>query len=124
MRRIKFSLRGLILLVTAVGLFLGYSQYRRREILSVCVELSEHGYVFPVKDEWFDRYVWQRKPLAGTITKGAFGKHAVVCRKAGWRKTHLFVTYNEEEVDRFQKSGLVNYSNVPPPNPDPTGILK
>src|SRR5687768_14752780 len=110
MRRIRFSLRLLSLLVSALALYLGYSQYRRREILTVVGDLKADGYVFTVKDGWFDRCVWQRKPIAGTILEG--DKPALVCRKVSIRRgqTIKFATYNAKEVRRFEKSGLVNYT--------------
>jgi hypothetical protein len=121
--KVRFSIRGLLVLVTAIVLFLGFSQYRRREILKVVADLKSDDYVFPVKDNWFDRYVWQRKPIAGTIAQGGDAP-AVVCKMVHWGKTYVFVTYNKKVIARFEKSELVSYSDVPPPNPDPLGLLK
>jgi hypothetical protein len=64
MRRIRISLRGLILLVTAVGLFLGYAEYRRKTIHQACEELKDYGYAFTLPSDWRDR-IWQRKPIIG-----------------------------------------------------------
>ena len=63
MKRIRFSLRGLILAVTAIGLFLGYSQYRRQEILKAYKELHDYGYssFAGVPNAWHD-HLWQRQP--------------------------------------------------------------
>jgi hypothetical protein len=64
MRRIRISLRGLILLVTAVGLFLGFAEHRRNTIYQACEELKDYGYAFTLPSDWRDR-IWQRKPIVG-----------------------------------------------------------
>jgi hypothetical protein len=64
MRRIKISLRGLILFVTAIGLFLEYAEYRRKTIHQACEELKDYGYAFTLPSDWRDR-IWQRKPIVG-----------------------------------------------------------
>ena len=45
MRRIRFSLRGLLIVATALILFLGVSQWRRRDILDSCAELKAEGLI-------------------------------------------------------------------------------
>jgi hypothetical protein len=65
MNRFRISLRSLLLIVTAIGLFLGYSQHRRRAILNASNELKDFGYMFAVPDRWRDR-LWQRRPVTGT----------------------------------------------------------
>jgi hypothetical protein len=61
MKRLRFSLRNLILLTTAAGMFLGYSQSRKRSILGVGQTLSDYGYVVKTPDSLCD-LVWQRSP--------------------------------------------------------------
>ena len=64
MTRIRFSLRALLILATALILFLGYSQYRRRETLKASEELKKYGYFLDVPNAWHDR-LWQRQPALG-----------------------------------------------------------
>lgn len=61
MKRIKFSLRNLILFVTVAGLYLGYSQARRHSSLGVAHTLDEFGYVVNTPDSLCD-LIWQRSP--------------------------------------------------------------
>ena len=61
MKRIKFSLRNLILFVTMAGVYLGYSQARRHSSLGVAQTLDEFGYVVDTPDRLCD-LVWQRSP--------------------------------------------------------------
>ncbi len=43
MRRIRISLRGLLLLVTAISLFLGAREWRRQAVLKLCEEIDYGG---------------------------------------------------------------------------------
>jgi hypothetical protein len=61
MKRVRFSLRLLILLVSGASLLLGYSQYRRREIRAAAEDMRRIGQASALPDELFDR-LWQRKP--------------------------------------------------------------
>lgn len=61
MKRIKFSLRNLILFVTIAGVYLGYSQARRHSSLGVAQTLDEFGYVVNTPDSLCD-LIWQRSP--------------------------------------------------------------
>jgi hypothetical protein len=110
MRRIRFSLRLLILLVTAVGLFLGYSQYRRREIQKVCEGLKADGYVFAVPQKWHD-YIWQRKPVVAWISD--WGGTEVLDRLVIFdNESKVFVlsaTADKGEMERIKKLGMVEY---------------
>ena len=61
MKRIKFSLRNLILFVTIAGVYLGYSQARRHASRGVAHTLDEFGYVVNTPDRLCD-VIWQRSP--------------------------------------------------------------
>src|SRR5690349_10684395 len=65
--RVSYSLRFFLVIATAVTVFLGYSQIRRKKILEVCDNLRKDGYDFDVPDELMDRVVWQRKPTIGNV---------------------------------------------------------
>jgi hypothetical protein len=116
MPRIKFSLRLLILLVTALGLFLGYSQYRRREILKVCVELEKANYAFVVPSKWHD-LIWQRRPIIGTITVATMdGKTDEVLLRPkeaysedGTPIMLIEATNDSFEIERMKKLGMIEY---------------
>jgi hypothetical protein len=64
MTRPRFSLRMLILLVTAAVLLLAYSQHRRREIMKASQSLRDYGYSLSLANAWHDR-LWQRLPATG-----------------------------------------------------------
>ncbi len=111
MKKVRFSLRLLIVLVSALALFLGYSQYRRREILNVCAELQAEGYVFPIPDAWHDR-LWQRKPVVGTIIN--VNEKEIMSRSKRFQEgglwgTRLSPTSEQHEIERFKKLGMVKY---------------
>jgi hypothetical protein len=57
----RFSLRALLILVTALGLFCGYSQWRRHHLLRTCSMLEQRGISIQLPSSWQDR-VWQRLP--------------------------------------------------------------
>jgi hypothetical protein len=61
MTRPRFSLRLLIVLVTAIAMLLGYGQHRRRQIHTACQELRDYGYACSTPSAWHDR-LWQRQP--------------------------------------------------------------
>jgi hypothetical protein len=66
MKRFRFSVLGLFLLISAVALFLGYSQWRRRNILQQVEEIELLGGDVPLPNGYFD-YLWQRLPDEGFI---------------------------------------------------------
>lgn len=66
MARFRFNLRTVFVLATAVVLFLGYSQYRRRTILREAESLKQSGAEFHIDSEWRD-LVWQRAPDSANI---------------------------------------------------------
>jgi hypothetical protein len=111
MRRIRISLRGLILLVTCLSLFLGYSQYGRNEILKACAELKRDKFIFSVPNEWYDRF-WQRKPLVGTI--GRLGNQEALARVRRVNVGHgeglvYYLAVEPEETERLKELGMVDY---------------
>src|SRR5688572_27431698 len=65
MRRIRFSLRALLIVATALILFLGYSQIRRRDILRQVDEIRRLGSIVELPQGPID-YLWQRRPTRGT----------------------------------------------------------
>jgi hypothetical protein len=77
MRRIKFSLRGLILFMTAVGLFLGYSQYRRHCLREECARITDEDFHVSMPDGWID-HVWQRPPTV------VISLTALKVKNSGW----------------------------------------
>jgi hypothetical protein len=56
----RFSLKTLLILVTALGLLLGYSQNRRRRMMRECELLREAGFYVELPRDFRDR-LWQRK---------------------------------------------------------------
>jgi hypothetical protein len=57
----RFSLKFLFAVITLLIVFLGYSQWRRRDIRAKCAFLNGQGLRVDVPSEWQDR-VWQRTP--------------------------------------------------------------
>jgi hypothetical protein len=66
MRRIKFSLRVLILLFTAAVLMLGATQWRRQRIIRSSDYFKRYGVDVVVPHSWAD-YIWQRRPDSAVI---------------------------------------------------------
>jgi hypothetical protein len=62
----RFSLKAMLLLVTAIGLFLGYSQWRRQRMLAECRELQAKGAIVLLPSGFLD-YFWQRRPIGAEI---------------------------------------------------------
>src|SRR5687768_8697088 len=104
MKRFRFSLRLLIVLVSALALFMGYSQYRRREILKVVAELKAEGYVFPVPDEWFDRLVWQRKPTVARLISGGLVFQMYMGSAVGTIRTE---PASDEAIEKLKRLGVL-----------------
>ena len=109
MRRIRISLRGLLILVTAIVLFMGWSQYRRRTILEQSKDLKEDGYVFAVPDTWYDAVIWQRKPSVGTVNYPGGEETVVYCVLRTPEKDFLGEITSPEEVERLKRLGVVDY---------------
>jgi len=57
----RFSLKALLILVTAIVLFCGYSQWRRQDILKECEYFKSQDIEIIVPNGWSD-YIWQRRP--------------------------------------------------------------
>ena len=111
MKRIRFSLRGLILLVTALGLFLAVSQSRRREIHATAEQLRKESFEFVVADSLRD-LIWQRRPVVGTVY--GVGKDEYLQAVVSERKERNLVLYTMrefrgEKVERLKKLGVVEY---------------
>jgi hypothetical protein len=65
-RHIRFSMATLLLATTAAALFLGYSQWRRKWMLTEIRALRAEGVLVAVKSDWIDR-LWLRTPEEGLI---------------------------------------------------------
>jgi hypothetical protein len=70
MMKPRISLRSLFVVATLLIVCLGYSQIRRKRILEMCAELRKDGYYFETPNDFRD-FVWQRKPLIGTVYEDA-----------------------------------------------------
>ncbi len=68
----RFSLKALLMLVTALVLLLCYAQHRRRWILATSDELTREGFVFIVPDAWHDSF-WQRNACGGARRRWHIG---------------------------------------------------
>jgi hypothetical protein len=113
MKRFRFRLSAFLIFVTAVAVFFGYSQYRRREILEVCAELKAEGYVFPVPNTFFDR-IWQRKPVVGIIINVNEKEKMSRSKRLQEGGTLLSPTSDQQEIERFKKLGMVKYRLLTP----------
>ncbi len=65
----RFSLKAILLLVTFLAVFLGYSQCRRQNILRQVKEIEQLGGQVTLPNELRD-YLWQRYPTKGQKTIG------------------------------------------------------
>ena len=65
-RRIRFSLAGLLLVTTAIAAFLGYSQWRRQNILRQVEAIEQLGGRVNLPNGYAD-VLWQRRPRRGYI---------------------------------------------------------
>jgi hypothetical protein len=101
----RFSLRLLFAVSTAITLFVGVSQLRRRALRGACDELSSDGYVVSVPSSWQD-WIWQRKPVVGRIQR--LGEREVVhVVKEDALRGRGVVTLTGEQVDRLRELGVV-----------------
>jgi hypothetical protein len=66
MKRFRFSLSALLVLLTALALFIGLSQARRRSILKETDALRNAGANVPISDTWWDK-VWLRIPDEASV---------------------------------------------------------
>ena len=110
--RVRYSLRVLILLVTATVLFLGFSQYRRREILKVCDELRKDGYVFSVPNDLRDQ-LWQRIPTVASVVQ-IKGRPYLHLRSSKWGMTVLIpflIADPFTEKERLERFGMLDYGS-------------
>jgi hypothetical protein len=107
----RFSLRHLILAVSVVGLFLGISHARRREIHATAQKLHQEGYQLAVANRWRD-VLWQRKPIVGTLYQN--GKDEYLEVSIAERKAPKLVHYSVRqirgpEIERLKSLGMVQY---------------
>jgi hypothetical protein len=108
MKRIRFSLRLLIVLVSAIALFLGYSQWRRREILKLCDQLKQERYSFTVPDDWRDRWLWQRKPTVAKVQYVPDYDQEVLIRVRRVNGQDVIsAEVKPQEIERLKKLGVV-----------------
>jgi hypothetical protein len=107
MKRIRISLRTLLILVTAVALILGYGQARRREILKDCSELKAYGYRFDVPNSFRD-FVWQRKPVVGVI-KILGGKEVLTGITLDWKGQQISSTTDARDIEIVKKLGMCEF---------------
>ncbi len=68
----RFSLNTLLILITAVAVFLGYSQWRRQQIIAACESLETEGVYISLPNERRDR-IWQRPPTDGEVIRFVMG---------------------------------------------------
>jgi hypothetical protein len=111
MSRIRFSLRALLIVATALILLLGYSQWRRRNILQACEKLVRDGYQFPVSDTWKD-YLWQQKPTVGRMLQVGHGEavvHVKAEKSAAGTVMVARTTTDPKEIARLKRLGFVKY---------------
>lgn len=66
MRRLRFSLRLLFVVATLAVLFLGYSQWRRQEIIRNFQEFEQVGAYVDIPASYVD-YIWQRQPQVARV---------------------------------------------------------
>ena len=53
----------MLILVTALAIFFGYAQSRRRQVLQASQELKKYSYIVDLPNDWHDR-IWQGEPEA------------------------------------------------------------
>jgi hypothetical protein len=65
--RFRFSIAALLLIVTAISLFLGYARWRRQWMLKEIDALRAEGVqVWGIRDAWID-HIWMRTPYGADI---------------------------------------------------------
>jgi hypothetical protein len=105
----RFSLKALLILVTVLVLFLGYSQSRRKQIRRDAEAMHEELPVaINVPDGFFD-LVWQRRPTSATIVFDAMPPYA---GHGPMIDMNLYSTINMRELhQRLKDFGIeqVNY---------------
>ncbi len=107
--RPKYSLKSLLLVITAFVLALGYPLYWRHRIWTLCGELQEEGHVFTVPNEWQDNF-WQRPPVVGLIAYENKAEVLVTTWMHPTRKrleTHLIT--DRATIEQLKSLGMVRY---------------
>jgi hypothetical protein len=109
--RPRFSVRVLLVLVTAIVLLMGWSQYRRRTIREQCDGWKAKGYHFVIPAEWHD-YVFQRKPTVGAIHNvdgDEFLATVKVIRLSNGSVVNYDTIVDGDHVEKLKKLGMVEY---------------
>jgi hypothetical protein len=95
MKKVKFSLRALILIVTALAAFFGYSQYRRLSIRRECEALSQMGVKVALQNDLRDQ-LWQRVPIATlSMSSGELPRLDVIRRLRHINARRIVVTLDD-----------------------------
>lgn len=87
----RFSLKALLIVVTGLALFCGYSHCRRQEILRKVNELETlSGGTVEVPNEWQD-LLWQRHPTYSNIAE-CCNEYVRRCDELGIKEQHWSYT--------------------------------
>jgi hypothetical protein len=111
MRRVRISLRGLLLLVTAIGLFLGAREWRRQSVLKLCEEIKYDPllgiYVTDFPNDWRDS-IWQSGPvvLRSSTKDGQEFFTAIIFRSSADIRN---LVYDKPTIDRAKELGVIEY---------------
>jgi hypothetical protein len=113
MRRIRISLRALILLVTAIGLYLGAREWRRQSVEKLCAQIEEDsrldGYIYILPNDWLDK-LWQRKPIMAKTYTSKSGSEYVAGLVYRAREDVYSVINDDEVIDLLKKLDVVDVS--------------
>jgi hypothetical protein len=71
MRRFRFSLAALLLLISAAAAFFGFAQWRRQRIIEQCESLRRDGVLVMLPSDAVDR-IWQRNPTTAMLDPARF----------------------------------------------------
>jgi len=108
--RPKYSLKLVLLSATAVTVFLGYSQIRRKQLRATYWHLREDGYQFIVDDDLRD-LIWQRKPTVATSRPDGRGP---IYQRRDVVNRRIVVTEltDPKEIERLKRLGVVEYRGL------------
>ena len=68
----RFSLQAMLIVATLLAIYFGFSQHRRRAILSECEALKAEQVQFVLPDSLTDKF-WQRAPTNIVVTANVHG---------------------------------------------------
>jgi hypothetical protein len=99
----RFGLKAMLLVVTVLGLFLGYNQSRRRDILRECKPLRDLGARILVPSDFVD-YFWQRRPKSAEIhfTAQKWGASSIMVTTHGIEEMHRRLREMGIDVDEIR----------------------